>query len=251
MFFVPKTMSLTRFLFFVLLLSVPSIFSSCDILDSGPCLEGKGARTTEHRATTSFTAIDMRLPGKIYVSPGNNFSVSIETFSNILPEIITEIAGNTLVFRSESCLEYSNPDAIIHITMPAIEGVELKSNGEVHLQSVPSQQILRLNLSGSGSIYYTGHTAKMNLLLSGSGDIELFGSASYLESTLSGSGRVLGFSLLAETVKTVLAGSGYQQVWATESLDATITGSGNIHYKGTPSLISTYTSGSGRLINSN
>ncbi|MGV3538329.1 MAG: head GIN domain-containing protein [Rufibacter sp.] len=198
-----------------------------------------------------FTGVDLRLPGQVIISAGTKQTVSLETFSNLLPEIITEVVGNTLVIRSESCLEYSSDEAIFYVTLPTIENVELKSSGEVRIQGVPTTSKLTLNLSGSGTINYFGDTPTLNLLHSGSGDIVLLGSTNHLETLLSGSGRIQGFSLIAATAKTVLAGSGYQQVWVTESLDVSITGSGNVFYRGRPNLISSYLSGTGKLKDDN
>lgn len=192
----------------------------------------------------------MRLPGHVYISYGLTHEVKVETFSNLQSEIITEIVGNSLIIRSESCLEYFNDEASFFITLPSLASVELKSSAEINLQNISSSQKLRLNLSGSGAINYTGSTSRLNVLHSGSGDVMLVGEADYLETTLSGSGRVQGYSLATDTAKTVLAGSGYQQVWVSKQLDATITGSGNIFYRGTPSIVK-YTPGSGLLVDSN
>ncbi len=227
-----------------------SFFSACDILGSGPCLRGKGNNATERRDLTTFTGIDIRLPGMVFVTTGPQHEVKVKTFANLHPEIITEVVGNTLVIRSESCLEYFNDEATFYISIPELENVELKSSAEISLQSVYSSKKLRLILSGSGAIKYTGSTPEVNILHSGSGDIVLVGEAKTLETTLSGSGRVQGFSLAAESAKIILAGSGYQQVWAKDNLDATITGSGNIYYRGTPT-ITKYTPSSGKLIDSN
>jgi hypothetical protein len=142
-------------------------------------------------------------------------------------------------------------EAKIYISMPDVESLELKSSGQVYVKSVPSSSKLRVSLSGSGLIDYTGNIKNLYVLHSGSGDIDLFGSTSYLETTLSGSGRVRGFSMASDTAKTILTGSGYQQVWVKDHFDVMITGSGNVYYRGQPPFLSLYTTSSGKLIDSN
>ncbi|AKQ45707.1 hypothetical protein TH63_08670 [Rufibacter radiotolerans] len=244
-------MYLKSFPVFLLVLSLAGVFTSCDILGNGPCLEGKGTTKTETRDVPVFKGVDMRLPGNILISPGPTQGVSIKGFSNLLPEIITEVNGTTLVIRSQSCLEYTNSETTIEIKLPDLENVELKSSADVTVQAVPSSKKLRLSISGSGCLRYSGNIARLSLLHSGSGDIFLDGTANSLESTVSGAGRVKGYFMKADTGKIMLTSSGYQQVWANNYLDATTTGTGNIYYRGHPTTLITYSTSSGKVVNDN
>ncbi len=233
-------------LFVTLLLSL--VFSGCDIMGSGPCLEGSGIIVNQTRDVSIFTGVDVRVPGTVQITYGPNHTAQIETFADLQAEIKAVIMGSTLVIWSESCLDYANDKALIRITIPLLETVELRSAALVTIQQLNTQDKIMLNLSGSGSIDFNGIVNKLNLLHSGSGDIKLTGETTQLESILSGSGRIQGFALSADQAKIILTGSGYQQVWVKENLDATITGSGNIYYLGAPT-ISKYMPGKGSLIN--
>ncbi|AMM52415.1 hypothetical protein TH61_16165 [Rufibacter sp. DG15C] len=204
----------------------------------------------EVRDVPYFTGVDMRIPGKVFIQQGPQH-VTVETYQNISKEIKVEVVGKTLVINSASCLEYMDEEAKIFVNMPDVESVELKSSGQVYVKSVPTSSKLRVSLSGSGLIDYSGNLKEMYLLHSGSGDIDLFGSTSYLETTHSGSGRIRGFSMASDTAKTTLTGSGYQQVWVKDHFDVIITGSGNVYYTGQPLYLSIYTTSSGKLIDSN
>ncbi|WP_282597083.1 head GIN domain-containing protein [Rufibacter aurantiacus] len=227
------------------------VFTSCDILGNGPCQKGTGETKTEARDVASFKAVDMRIGGNVHVSAGSKVSVSVQSFANLLPEIMTEVEGNTLVIRSESCLDYADEETNIFITLPDITGAELKSSGQMRIQTVPSSGLLTIHLAGSGSIRYIGSADRINVQNSGSGIVDLEGFVNNLETTLTGSGSIQGYFLHADTAKTKTTGSGFQQIWVDKTLDATITGSGSIYYRGYPHLISTFTSGSGKVINDN
>ncbi|WP_169788208.1 head GIN domain-containing protein [Rufibacter tibetensis] len=228
-----------------------SLVTSCDILGSGFCIEGQGETKKEFRDVSAFKGVDLRLPGNVIITGGPKTEISIETFANLLPEITTELEGSTLVIRSESCLEFTNDEATIHISLPNIENVELKSSGQIRVQSVKSPKNLKLNLSGSGKIHYLGSTVKINALNSGSGDIVLEGFANTLETKVSGSGRMEGYSLNADSVRAVSTGSGHQYLWVSRVLDASVEGSGNIYFRGHPFLRTTITKGSGKVIDDN
>ncbi|GGK81822.1 head GIN domain-containing protein [Rufibacter glacialis] len=225
--------------------------ASCDILGSGPCLQGKGATKKEARDVSPFKGIDLRVQGNVVVSAGSKTEVSLEGFGNLLPEITTEVMGSTLVIRSASCLEYDNEDVTIYVSLPDLDHIELKSAGTVRVQAVPSSQKLRLSVSGSGTLRYSGSANRISLLQTGSGEIELTGTAHYLESISSGSGKISGYFLQTDTAKAISTGSGHQHIWVTKVLDATVSGSGNIYYRGHPSSLTTYSSGSGKILNDN
>ncbi|GAB2538078.1 head GIN domain-containing protein [Rufibacter soli] len=234
-----------------LALSLAGILPSCDILGNGPCLKGKGAQKTETRDVPLFKGVDMRLPGHVVITAGPTQEVSVKGFSNLLPEIITEVSGQSLVIRSASCLEFSNSETLIEVTLPNLELIELKSSADITIQGVPSIQKLRLSVSGSGNLQYSGNIKRLNLLHSGSGDVILEGTTNNLESTITGAGRVKGYFMQADTAKTLLTSSGYQQVWVNHYLDATTTGKGNIYYRGYPTTLITYATSSGKVVNDN
>ncbi|WP_205503878.1 head GIN domain-containing protein [Rufibacter psychrotolerans] len=227
------------------------LLASCDILGSGPCLEGGGAVKTVTRDVPAFKGVDMRVAGNVIITEGPEVEVRVESFANLLPEIITEVAGSTLVIRSGTCLEFNNEETTVYVTLPQVELVELRSSGQVRVQAAPSTQRVNMNLSGSGAIRYVGNAQSVHVRHSGSGDIFLEGSASKLETNSSGSGSIQAYFLHADTATVFSSGSGHQQIWVNRALDATLSGSGNIYYRGYPNLISSLTSGSGKVINDN
>ena len=81
----------------------------------------------------------------------------------------------------------------------------------------------------------------------GSGRIELSGDARDAEYKLTSSGKIDALELVAEYVTAKNSGSGKVFLYATGTLDATVTGSGNIYYLGDP-VISSRITGSGDVI---
>ncbi|WP_165864928.1 head GIN domain-containing protein [Rufibacter latericius] len=238
-----------RFLFF--LFCTFGWFSSCDILGDGPCITGSGPSKSERRDVAAFKGVDMRIGGNVYVTAGPRVEVKVESFSNVLPEISTKVEGGTLVISSGSCIEYADDETNVYISMPELEYASLKGSGIIRIQTVPSPKPLQLNLEGSGAIRYIGSADHIKVRNSGSGDIDLEGFVLNLETNQSGSGRVLGYFLHSDTAKVISSGSGYQQIWVDKVFDATVSGSGNVYYRGFPNLVSTLLTGSGRVINDN
>ena len=89
--------------------------------------------------------------------------------------------------------------------------------------------------------------ADIDVVLSGSGTLELSGEVETAEYTLNSSGRIDALDLMGSDVHATNTGSGKIYVWATGLLDATITGSGDIIYRGNPLSITTRITGTGNV----
>jgi len=67
------------------------------------------------------------------------------------------------------------------------------------------------------------------------------------EMNLGGSGKINGEQLKASSVKVTVDGSGEANVYASEQLDADLSGSGSIRYSGNPAKIYQKDNGSGSI----
>jgi hypothetical protein len=66
--------------------------------------------------------------------------------------------------------------------------------------------------------------------------------------TVSGSGAFAGREFQTADATVSISGSGEAIIWATERLDAQVSGSGLVRYVGNPGQLSTDISGSGSVI---
>ncbi len=104
------------------------------------------------------------------------------------------------------------------------------------------------NVSGSGKV-------QMNVTIndladfgvSGSGKIYASGSASRVKTSISGSGKVLAADLQANSCEVRISGSGDVEINVKDELDANISGSGSVSYRGNPGKVNSHASGSGRI----
>jgi hypothetical protein len=95
----------------------------------------------------------------------------------------------------------------------------------------------------SGTIETTNFTGSV----SGSGNISVLGNARNANVTVSGSGSFDGSRFFVRNATVNVGGSGSANVYATESLNARVSGSGSVIYRGEPNNVDTRVSGSGRI----
>lgn len=175
----------------------------------------------------------------------------------------------------------------VYITVPNIEGVSVSGSGDIIGQSKIKANDLDLNVSGSGSLSLDAEAnGDVEANVSGSGDMELKGHFESFESDVSGSGRVVLSAIIdgladfgisgsgkieaegsADRVKTNISGSGKVlaadletnrcdvrisgsgdvEISVKNELDANISGSGSVSYRGNPTKINSHASGSGKV----
>jgi hypothetical protein len=104
------------------------------------------------------------------------------------------------------------------------------------------------DVSGSGKIELEASIlGKADFHVSGSGKIIASGKAETAKTAISGSGKVLASNLEVDTCEVRISGSGDVEVNVKSALDASISGSGSVSYKGNPSHINSHSSGSGSV----
>lgn len=175
----------------------------------------------------------------------------------------------------------------VYITVPEIEGVSVSGSGDIIADSKIRTNDLDLNVSGSGSLTLDveangdvdanvsgsgdmdlkGHfesfesdvsgsgrvvlSANVDGLadfgISGSGKIEAEGSADHVKANISGSGKVLAAGLETNRCDVRISGSGDVEISVKNELDANISGSGSVSYRGNPKKINSHASGSGKV----
>ncbi len=138
-----------------------------------------------------------------------------------------------------------------HIEVEGIYSDEVSlvqsGSGTIDTGEVSESEEVTIKHSSSGNIrsIITGGL-NVNAILSGSGRIDLSGDVQKVDYTLNASGRIDALDLMSYDARTTSSGSGTIFVWATESLEATVSASGDILYRGEPQ-ISFKVTGSGSI----
>lgn len=211
-------------------------------------IEGHGPVISEVRNVNEFSEIKSEISGDLLISQGHYYSVVVEGQQNILDKLITETKGHQLDIRFKNGTFISGEKIRIHITMPKVTGLSLNGSGNIAFMTPLASTLLQLKISGSGNINLQQVEAdEMDAKISGSGDMTISGGSVHNESlNISGSGDMDFINVKADNADITLSGSGNAQVYVTGYLNATIAGSGDIYYKGSPA-IDVDISGSGSL----
>ena len=125
---------------------------------------------------------------------------------------------------------------------------EVHGSGNIGAASLMSS-VTSISLEGSGNIKINQlQSEKLEASLGGSGSITVIkGTASSTVLEDVGSGEIVAGDLVAGTVSAKVAGSGSISIGVVDVLEASVSGSGNVRYKGNPANVSKSVSGSGSV----
>ncbi len=125
--------------------------------------------------------------------------------------------------------------------------IGIVGSGDINVNNVEAKS-LDTRVQGSGDVKFGEVKAgQVSIAVAGSGDISAAGTADKVIIELSGSGDVRAGRLIARDVDVKVVASGDADVYATEKLNASVRGSGDIRYAGAPKNVSKEIKGSGSI----
>jgi hypothetical protein len=203
----------------------------------------------EQRQVSGFEKVSMGIAGDLYLRQGSSFNLELEGDSDDLEDVITEVRSGTLdiKYKNNRGWKFGRDRITIYLTMPEISSVSLGGSGKVIGENTIESDDLYLSVSGSGRIKLDLEADDLTQKISGSGNIVVSGEADRAEVSISGSGNLDALDLEVDHYEVRISGSGKCRINVGDSLEANISGSGSVYYKGDPDKIRSNVSGSGKV----
>ena len=219
-----------------------ALLSACQIA------VGNGVSASETREVPAFERVADTTSVDVAVEAGPEASVLVTCDENLLPLVITDVQGDTLRIRTQDDMDLDpRVDCRVDVTVPALLGLVASGSGDLSA-SGDLTGFEEATCTGSGDLVAEGIASDdVHLESTGSGDLTASGTTSTLGVDSTGSGGVDARDLLAGCVSVLCTGSGDVQVSASTSLDATLTGSGDVEVWGNPADCNVQTTGSGEV----
>lgn len=215
------------------------------------CEKGNGVIVTQTFDLPQFEKVNFIRHADVYITQGLPQQVTIEGEENLMDLIKTDVVDGRWTFDFKKTVsEYER--MTIRITMPLISAIEATegSGSDIYFEQTINTDSLVLTMNGDGSI--TGDVDVVFGLTThtiGSGNMTLSGSASLLNATHGSAGMLSAYDLMAGGGAISVDGAGDAQVNYTGNWSASISGAGNIYYKGLDPTDTTITStGTGEVV---
>ncbi|MYM72049.1 DUF2807 domain-containing protein [Duganella sp. FT109W] len=210
------------------------------------------------------TSVELSGPIDLILTQGQNASLKVRGEQRSLANIETVQDGRDLHIGTKGMLLNPRHRLQVELVLPSLEELMVSSSGDTKVSGFNGER-LELQLHGSGNVTFNGRyrslaagahgsgnlnlnagsSENVELEMVGSGQITASGSCKTLDAQLTGSGDLDARHLAADKVTVNLKGSGTSHVFAKQSADLTLRGSGDIRVLGNPDQRNVSRSGSG------
>jgi hypothetical protein len=190
-------------------------------------LVGSGVPASQARELAPFDAVELAGSNEVTIRVGGEQSVVVHADDNLLDRVTTRVDDRKLVIGNEGGGFTTRNPIRVDVVVPAVHGLALSGSGTIDAEGIDVDE-LTVVLSGSGVVSASGCARRVEVKLNGSGDAKLQ-------------------RVVAQEAHANLSGSGRIAVNATESLEASVPGTGSIEYSGNPPQVRTSVDGVGSV----
>ena len=208
----------------------------------------------EDRHLSGFNAVSLGGSFDVYITQGSIESVKVEAPDNIQDHIITEVDGGILKIYNKNDHGFHWDDLFgnhkkiaVYVTAKDLNAISVSGSGDVFFKEGIHTNSLRLKVSGSGDMNGKVDVKNLESSISGSGDVKLSGHADNSAVSVSGSGDFEARGLVTANTIVRVSGSGDASINASNSVSASVSGSGDVRYTGGARSVSSSKSGSGDI----
>jgi hypothetical protein len=218
------------------------------------CIEGSGNTITENRTVRDapFDEVELNGIADVFISYDTIFEVLVEGEDNIIPYYTAKVLGGRLVIECTTTRCMRKADVVnVYVRMPEL--VQVLNNGDGYIESdAASLYGFEATSNGTGEINIRNiDTRLLNATVNGSGNMELMGDAESTNLTVNGSGQIIAYDLMQNECDAYMMADGNIYTRFYNRLNAFVSGSGNIFYKGDWRRVFTNITGSGSVIDDN
>lgn len=199
--------------------------AACILACSACTSDDRSTVTTELRTVPNFSKVSAGGALEMDIKIGSPQSLTIECNKDSMPDIDTVVNEDELSISVEDDAKPTH--LAVHIVVPNLDSLEL---------------------AGSTKAIVVGVKAKsFELDTAGSSKVKIQGAADALDIELSGSSKAELAELQTKTCSIQISGSGDADIYASQSVDASINGAGSIKVHGNPPKVNQQIAGSGTI----
>jgi hypothetical protein len=233
---------------FVIVFMGLTLFQSC--LVDFKTVKGNGTIVNEELVIEDYNEIsissfaDVIYEQRTWDQPFLQISVD----ENILPFLDIKVKDEKLIIRSKDNTNISPTRFKVYTNSSILNKAKISGSGNMHLKGEINTDNIEIGISGSGTLATDSlYCDKFDLWISGSGKANLKGVCNNASFKISGSGKIMAFDYQVQDLKCTISGSGTMKIHVNNSINAAVSGSGNIKYRGNPHKIDQRVSGSGNV----
>lgn len=216
-----------------------SLFSCNFDMNFNPGVKGNGNVQIEDRTINeSFTAIHASEGLDVYLTQGNDESVSVEADENLLDLIITEVVdGNTLKLHCKENIGRSKSQKVM-ITFKDISKIVSTSGSDVYSTNTINAENLELKSTSGSDMKLDVNASVLNCKSTSGSDLKISGKTDRLIAEATSGSDIKAGNLIAQSSQVKATSGADITVNTQKELTAKASSGGDIKYYGNPEKVS-------------
>jgi hypothetical protein len=239
-----------HFTFLFVLSFIAVSFSNSCMFNTQKVKKGNYTIVHEKIQIDDYDEIVLNIPADVYyqqISQDKPF-LQISVDENILSSVDIHVRNNRLIIdqNNDSILKHSQFK--IYTNSRSISKVKISGAGNFYMEKEVNAGNMEIHISGAGDVKTDSlYCESLKLTISGTGDAEIKGATNHAEFHVSGAGDIKAFDYPVNNLDCSISGAGDIKAFVYESLNASISGDGDLKYKGNPEKVTNRVSGSGSI----
>ena len=234
---------------FAFLFIAIQVFTSC-VLSDKPVIRGNHQLVNQRIDIDNYDDLVLNIPGEVFYQQFSDSApyLQIHTDENILKALDFQVQGNRLIIdvKKDSLIRPSK--LTIYTCSHNISKVLVNGSGVLRLKGEVNSNDLNLKITGSGKLIADSLLCNvLSVNVTGSGKAQLTGASNESTYKITGSGDINAFGFFVQDLNCIITGSGNIEALVSNKLEVSITGSGDITYRGEPQSIDKKITGSGKV----
>ena len=185
----------------------------------------------QERTVSAYSQIEILGSADVVLTEGEVGQIKVETYENVLPYVITEVKGETLVIKLKHYGFSYVPKLKVYVPI--------------------DEKFNKITIAGKGDVTLGEHFSielqTLEVIIKIQGNVQLQGKTEVLKVSVLGSGNFQGKELHTHKGTLSISVTGNIEATVSEEVQAKITGYGNISIFGNPSKKDTDIKGSGKI----
>lgn len=223
-----------------------TLISSCGV-DLFNRIDGNRHVVTENRKLNDdFTAVKVSTGIDLYITQGNNVSLTVEADENLHDIIKTEVRDGQLRIYSEKNI-WKAKARKVHLTVRTLNELKATSGSDVRSENAIKTDDFKVSVSSGADARITVIATHVRSSASSGADLRISGkTVSHTSKATSGS-SIRAYELKSETTTVKVSSGANIDIHASKEIDAKASSGGDIDYRGNPKRIHKKTSSGGSV----
>jgi hypothetical protein len=262
-------MNKTRLTILLLTLIIVALaLSACGIGDV-KTVRGSGDVVEETREVSGVSGVNLATIGTLVIEVGDTESLRIEAEENLVEYLETEVRGGRLRIGTQGKVNLRNTKPVNYfLTVTDLDTIEISSVGNIEAPDLEASQFsisigstgklemgdlevdkLTVNISSSGDVTMGDLSADtLDVDIDSTGNLNIAGGEVKSQNvTIDSSGKYTAQDLASEEADVRLNSTGSATIWVRDQLKAILRSSGDLRYRGDPTVDAT-TNSTGEVI---